>query len=209
MTAATSWTEVAYVTITAQSGTDVDFCSISESINIDEGERPVETNYTLCGGKIIRTMVQGDTTVTLKAYPTQAGTPGTATVGKGFHDMFYDSAVTDSVTTGQIEVNNTRGTRKKFRLSVLWTNDSSSNSALRQVVSPTYAALRWTGRNGYITKIAPSFEANGQLAFDVTFLFPSNQADGTCNIQVESISGEDATATMTTLSSYTSDTSGF
>ena len=205
---ATSWTEVAYVTITEQSGVDVDFCSISESVNIDEGERPVETNYTLCGGKIVRTMVQGDTTVTMKAYPTQAGTAGTGTVGKGFHDMFYDS-VTESATTGQIEVINERTTRKKFRLAVLWTNDTSSNSAVRQVVSPTYAALRWTGRNGYITKVAPSFEANGQLAFDVTFLFPSNQSGGAANIQVESISGGGTTATMATLSSYTSDTSGF
>ena len=202
---ATSWTEVAYVTITAQSASDVNFCSITESINIDEGERPVETNYTLCGDKIIRTMVQGDTTVTMKAYPTEAGS--TATVGHGFHDMFYDSVV-ESATTGAITVTNTKGTRKKFRLSVLWTNDSSSNSALRQVASPAYAALRWTGRNGYITKVAPSFEANGQLAFDVTFLIPSNQADGTANIQVESVDGS-GTGTMATLSSYTTDTSGF
>lgn len=205
MAAVDSWTEIAYVTITEQAGTDVDFCSISESIDIDEGERPLETTYTLCGGKIVRLMPQEDTTVTLTAYPVEAGSTGT--VGKGFHDMFYDS-VTESATTGEIVVDNTAGTRKKYRLAILWTDDTSSTSAVRQVASPANAALRWTARNGYVTQVVPSFEANGMLTYDVTFTFPSRLSDGTANIQVESIDGV-GTGTMATLSTYTNDTNGF
>jgi hypothetical protein len=210
MAAVTNWSEIAYITLTDQATTptDLNFCALSESIEIDEGERPLETNYTLCGGKIIRSMPQDDTTITVKAYPIEAGNDGAAgaeAVGKGFWDMFYDSITTAS---GSVKVDNTTTTRKKYRCAVLWTSDTSSVNATRQIASPTYACLRWVGRNGYITKLAPSFEANGQLTVDMTMKIPSKQADGTANIQIDSLNGVD-TATMVTLTSYVSDTTGF
>jgi len=210
MAAVDSWSEIAYITLTDQDATptDLNFCALSESINIDEGERPVETNYTLCGGKIIRTMPQDDTTITVKAYPIEAGNDGAAgaeATGKGFWDMFYDSITT---AAGSVKVENTSGTRKKYRIAVLWSSDTSSNNATRQIASPAYACLRWVGRNGYITKLAPSFEANGQLTVDMTMMIPSKQADGTANLHIESLNGVD-TATLVTLTSYTGDTAGF
>lgn len=202
-----SWNETAYVTITAQSGGDVDFCSVTETIDIDEGERPIDTVKTLCGGRIVRSTPQEDTTVTFKAYPVQAGTVS-GTTGYGFYDLFYESVTT---ATGSVIVDNAKsGARSKYRVAILWTDDDTSNSASRAVVSPTYAGKRWTGRNGYITKVKPSYESGGEpLSYDVTFVIPARQSDGsTANIQVESVDGV-GTATMTALTSYTTDTSGF
>jgi len=201
-----SWSEIAYVTITELNGVDRDFCAMTETIDIDEGERPIETTHTMCGGKIVRTLPQEDTTVTMTVYPVQAGTV-TGSTGYGFYDLFYDSVTT---ATGSVSVDNSRGTRKRYRIAVLWTDDNTSNSGVRAVSSPTYAAKRWTGRNGYITKITPSFEAGaGQLSYDVTFMIPARQADGsTANIQIESVDGV-GSATMAALSSYTTTTDGF
>jgi len=201
-----SWSEIAYVTITPMSGTDMNFCALTETIDIDEGERPIETTPTLCGGKIIRSLPQEDTTVTLKVYPVQAGTVSGST-GYGFYDLFYESVTT---ATGSVTVDNaTSGSRSKYRIAILWTDSSASTSAVRSITSPTNAAKRWTGRNGYITKITPSFESTGQLSYDVVFTIPAKQADGTGgNIQIESVDGV-GTATMGTLTSYTTTTDGF
>jgi hypothetical protein len=206
MARAESFSEIAYVTITQQGGTDLDFCALTETIDIDEGERPLESTSTLCGGKIVRSLSQEDTTVTMKVYPVQAGTVSGST-GYGFYDLFYESVTT---ATGSVIVDNaSAGSRNKYRVAILWTDDSSSNTAPRQVVSPTYAAKRWTGRNGYLSKITPSFESTGQLSYDVVFTIPARQPDGTtANIQIESVDGV-GTATMTALTSYTADNDGF
>ena len=201
-----TWNEIAYITITPQAGTDLDFCAMSESIDIDEGERGVETIKTLCGGRLIRSLPQEDTTITVKAYPVQAGTV-TGSTGYGFYDLFYESVTT---ATGSVVVDNaTAGSRTKYRIAVLWTDDNTANTAPRAVVSPTYAALRWTGRNGYITKVVPSFSSEDKLSYDITMVIPAKQSGGTTgNIQIESVDGV-GTATMTALTSYTVDTDGF
>jgi len=201
-----AWNETAFVTITAAAGSDVEFCSLTESIDIDSGERPIETFPVLCGGRIFRLNPEGETTVSLKAYPTEAGTD-TGTTGAGFYDLFFDSVTT---ATGLVSADNTLGTRKKFRVAILWTNSTSATSAVGVLGSPANAGMRWVGRNGYLTKVTPSFAAGETLSYDVTFVFPARQkTQTTANIKVESIDGV-GTATLTALTSYTAvETSGF
>ena len=216
MTRIDTWKEIAYVSITKQNASPYTyhFCALSESIDIDEGERGIETVKTLCGGRIVRSLPQEDTTITMKLYPQQAGVvPGgtTDSAARGIHDLFYESVSTSSATTGEIVVNNaSSGSRNKYRIAVLWTDLAiADGDATGEVDSPANAGLRWVGRNGYITKIAQTFSSDGQLAYDVTFVVPARQANGTtANIQVESVDGV-ATGTMTALVAYTADDSGF
>jgi hypothetical protein len=193
-----TWSEVAKVAIAAQAGSDVHFDSLTETVDIDIGDKDFDVISTLSGGRLIKFTPQEPTTITLEAYPVQAGT-NTGTTGTGFFDLVH------TVDTSQPIVVSVDRVRSKYRIAIMWTNDVTSTTyAESQVVSPTYAMLRVVASDGYFTSVKPSF-TDGVLKFTVVYKVPPFDKSGVANIKIESLDGS-ATATLTALASYTSST---
>lgn len=195
-----TWSETALVAIAAQGGTDVKFASITETVDIDIGDKDFDVVATLSGGRLVKFTPQDVTTVTLEAYPIDAATEGftTATTGTGFFDLMntYDTAQPLVIAADR--------NRNPMRIAVMWTSDTSVTDAAAQVVAGPAGkdALRFVAADGYVTSVKPSF-TDGLLKFTITYKVPPFDKDGSANIKVESVSGG-TTATMTALASYTS-----
>ena len=193
-----TWSEVGKIAIAAQSGTDVPFVTITETMDIDIGDKDFDVINTIAGGRLVKFNPQEPTTITLEAYPVEAGTAGlaSATEGTGFFDLMNTLDNTQPVV-----VSNDR-TRTKYRMAIMWSDAAVDAEA--QVVAPTNYALRVVAADGYFTSVKPSF-TDGVLKFTVMFKIPAFDKTGTANVKVESVGGA-ATATLTALASYTSST---
>lgn len=197
MTTYDTWSETAKISIAAQGGSDVRFEAITETIDIDIGNKDFDVIATLSGGRFVKFTPQEPTTITFEAYPVQAGT-SSGQVGYGFFDLLWGA---DTSQPLQIDANVL--SRDKYRVAIMWTTDTSSTMyADGQVGSPANSALRVIASDGYFTSVKPSF-TDGILKFTVTFKVPPVDKSGNDNIRIESIDGS-ATATLTALASYTS-----
>jgi len=196
MTTYDTWSELAKVAIAAQAGSDVQFNAITETVDVDIGDKDFDVIATLAGGRLVKFTPQEPTTITLEAYPVQAGT-GSGTTGTGFFDLV------NSADTSQPLVIPTDRNRSKYRIAIMWTtNTVSTTYAESQVVSPADSALRIVASDGYFTSVKPSF-TDGVLKFTITYKVPPFDKSGNANIKIESLDGS-ATATLTALASYTS-----
>jgi hypothetical protein len=187
-----TFSETAKVAIAAQSGSDVDFQTITETVDIDIGDKDFDVIATLAGGRLVKFTPQEPTTITLEAYPVQAGTHS-GTTGNGFWDLM------NTADTSQPEIIVADRVRNKYRIAILWTNSTSITYATQQVAMP-YEALRVVAADGYFTSVKPSF-TDGVLKFTVTYKVPPFDKSGNANI---SIMSSDGSATITACASYTS-----
>ena len=191
-----TWSETAWVDIAAQAGSDVAFQTITETVDIDIGDKDFDVIATLKGGRLVKYTPQEPTTITLEAYPVEAGTDS-GTTGEGFFDLMN---TTDASQPLSITVDRTRS---KYRLVILWTDNTSVANA-SAIVGEAYNALRVVASDGYFTSVKPSF-TDGVLKFTVTYKVPPFDKSGTGNVAIQST---DATASLTALASYTSTVKG-
>jgi len=196
-----TWSELALVGIAAQNGCDVKFASLTETVDIDIGDKDFDVIATLSGGRLVKFNPQEPTTITLEAYPVDAATaamPNTATTGAGFFDLMNTWQIAQPM---DIDVSRDRN---KHRIALMWTDKSTETDAAAAIVAPTNNALRIVAADGYFTSVKPSF-TDGVLKFTITYKVPPFDKDGTANVVIQSVSGT-GTATLTALSSYTSTT---
>lgn len=193
-----TWSETAKVAVAAQSGSDVQFSSLTETVDIDIGNKDFDVIATLSGGRLVKFTPQEPTTITLEAYPVQAGTDS-GTTGEGFFDLMNTQDTSQPVVVSQDRI------RSKYRIAIMWTTDTASTTyAESQIVSPTQACMRVVAADGFFTSVKPSM-TDGVLKFTVTYKVPPFDKTGTANVKIESVDGS-ATATLTALASYTSST---
>ncbi len=188
-----AWSETCLIGITAVGGTsNMAFQAITETVDIDTGDKDFDVIATLSGGRLVKFNPQEHTTITFEAYPLQAGTKSGST-GTGFFGMKDTEDTSDPL---DVDVDNTR---TKHRVAILWTDNSSSTTAEGEV-GTNYAGLRVVAANGYFTSVKPSM-TDGVLKFTVAYKVPPFNSSGTANIAVQStiVTG----ATLTALSSYT------
>lgn len=191
-----AWMETALVSIAEQSGTDIKFHAVTETIDLDLGEKDIEGIALVNGGRITKIMPETDSTVTLEAYPVEVGSGdvSSATVGGGFFDLLHTED-----TTQPYSVTNTRK-RNPLRMAILWTDDTSVTNAAAAVATTTQTAMRFAAANGFITSVKPSF-TDGILKFTITFKVAAFDTSGAGQIKLESVN---STASLTALASYTS-----
>ncbi len=190
-----TWSELARIAITTQSGAATEYQAITETIDIDIGNKDFDVISTLSGARLVKFTPQEPTTITLEAYPLEAGTDS-GTTGKGFFDLM------NSADASQPVVIPTDRTRTKYRMAILWTDAADPLTADGQVIAPTNTALRVVAADGYFTSVKPSM-TDGLLKFTIMFKVPPFDASGSANVKIESVSGA-TTATLTALASYTS-----
>ena len=194
-TAPETWSEKAKISISLEGGDEILFGSLTETIDIDLGDKDIEAIATTSGGRLVKYTPQDITTVTLEAYPLEAGTlTGAAanTDGTGFFGMMNTEDATEPLDVDVDRV------RSKHRIAIMWTDSVSITTANAQVGTGTYC-MRVVASDGYFTSVKPSY-TDGILKFTVTYKVPPFDSSGTANIAIQST---DASATLTALQSYT------
>jgi len=186
-----SWKEVCKVDFAAQSGSNIQFQALTETIDIDLADKDIEGIALVNGGRVAKYVPQGDTEITLECYPVQAGT-SSGTIGYGFFGMFCTED-----TSQPISITNDR-TRNNYRLAILWT-DSSAVTAASDAVN-TGNAFRFVAADGYLTSVKPSF-TDSILKFTVKYKVTAFDKSANGNMKYESI---DNTGTLAALAAYTS-----
>lgn len=190
------WSETAKVAFSAQGGSDVQFDTITSTVDITFGEKGFDVIATLKGGRLVKFTPQEPTEITLEAYPVEAGT-NTGTTGNGFFDLLH---TTDTSQPIVIPVDRTR---TKYRAIIMWTDDTTAN-AEDVISSPTNSALRIVAADGFFIKADPSM-TDGEVKWTVMHRTPPFDKSANANVKVESINGID-TATLIAVPSYTSNT---
>lgn len=190
-----AWMETCLIAISIQGGSDIQFASVTETVDFDIGEKDIEGVPLVNGGRVTKFTPEGDSSITFEAYPLQAGTD-TGSTGLGFYDLMH--SVDASVP---IRVTNDRD-RDKYRVLALWTNDPTPTTA-QSVTANTYSALRIGMADGHFTSVKPSF-TDGILKFTVTFKCAAFSKTGTGNVMMESCAGSTAGDILPAIAAYTS-----
>ena len=191
--ASDSWSEIGYCSITTLSGTAVEFRTLTETVDIDIGDKDFDAIPLINGGRCVKFNPQEPTEITLEAYPVEAGTDSGA-VGKGFFDLLNTADATQPVS---VSVDHTR---TKYRMTLLWTDASVATA--ETTVSGAAAALRIVAADGYFTSAKPSF-TDGILKWTVKYEVPAFDKSAAANVKIESTDG---TADLTAPAAYTAST---
>jgi len=187
-----AWNETALVSIQVLNGDAVEFVTAIETIDIDLGDKDVEHIANLDGGRIEKITPEGDTTLTFEGYFVELDTATSAGLMQLFHTP---SASWD--TSEPLEIISDLD-RNKFRVAVLWTNDSAATTAAGTTNDST-DALRFAIREARLISAKSSF-TDGVLKTTFKFKVAPRQKDGAKNIMWQS---GDNTA-LVALSDYSS-----
>lgn len=187
------WSETALVAISPKGGTDQDFIARVETIDIDEGDKPVDYINNIQGGRLRQKNPQESTTVTLELYPVSIEATDEG-LSAWFHDPDADTST--GTFTQQGEQIESALARKLFRVIVLWhevgaqTSGGSDIASATDSVGATSAALRWLGAEATLTTLDKSF-TDGVLKYTATFEIPAFDKDGGSNTHEDSHDGTD------------------
>ncbi len=189
-----AWMETCLIAISPLDGSDVQFAGITETVDPDIGEKDIEGKPLVNGGRVTVFKPEGDTTITLEAYPLEAGT-SSGTVGKGFFDLMHSADVAVPIRVINDHV------RTKYRMLLLWTNDPTVTTA-ESITTENYSAFRIGAANGHITAGKPDF-TDGTLKYTVKFKCAAFDKAGDGNIMMESCAGAEATDILPVIAAYT------
>lgn len=188
------WMETCLIGISKIGGSDIQFAALTETVDFDIGEKDIEGVALVNGGRITKWSPEGDSSITFEAYPLEAGTQ-TGTTGNGFFDLLHS---VDASTP--LRISNDRN-RDKYRVLVMWTNDSGVTTA-QSITTDTHSALRIGMADGHFTSVKPSF-TDGILKYTITYKVVAFDKAGNSNIMMESCAGADGTDILPAIASYT------
>lgn len=180
MAAPDTWYEKAFVTITKLAGTDTEYRTKTTSFS-DSGASFDFEGIDTFGGRIGRLGSMDDIEISLDVVPVEA---------TDFDTNFYGTNITAG--TGSV-------VRSKYRVVMLWTDDTAVTKAT-QTVSSGSNAYRRGYAEFYNTNFESEFDANGNYKGTVTFKGPVVDKNDSLNIQVKSVTGS---AALTSMSAYT------
>lgn len=176
MAAPDAWTEEALININ-DGTTDMAIHAITETIDIEFGDKPMESIATLGAGRIKKFSPQEDAVITFEGYPISIGAiESTAPVGLAA--FFHGGTATAAPFSASSST--TRGT---FAVTIMWT-DGTAESATSTVISTEYA-LRYKFANCDMISCKPSF-TDGILKATWVFKCPPFTKAGVANITVQS-----------------------
>lgn len=190
-----AWMEVCLVGISILDGSDVQFAGLTETLDFDIGEKDIEGIPLVNGGRVTKFNPEGDTTLTIEAYPLEAGTD-TGTTGKGFFDLMHsqDAAVPIRIVNDH--------ERDKYRVLVLWTNDSTATTA-QSTTAENASALRIGLADGHFTSVKPAF-TDGVLKYTITYKCAAFDKSAVANVMIESAAGTTGSDKLPAIAGYTS-----
>ncbi len=200
-----AWNEMCLISIspivaTAASAKNVHFGALTETVDIDIGDKDFDQIVLVNGGRLPKVTPEAQTTITFEAYPLYAGEEGlisgAGTAGQGFFDLLH------AEDTGEpLSISNTRA-RTKCRVALLWTDSLTATDATINYVCPTNKAKRFVFADGYFISVKPSF-TDGLLKYTVKYKANPFASDGSSRIAFQSVGSTTVTANLGTLVSYT------
>jgi hypothetical protein len=201
-----AWQRHALITI--DDGTyHVDMHALTETIEIDIGERDLDVINLLNLGQIPKHGNIGLTTVTFEGYAKEAGTSdASGSAATGVFDIFaykptrYLTGGTDTDLGEAQEIPITNHVAR-YRVAILWTNDGAATAGDSAVTSgTTYFGKRFVIADCFCVGYKESF-TDGVLKYTLTFKGTAFDASGNARIEMQSV---DATATaLSALGNYT------
>lgn len=195
-----AWMESCLVSISLLNGTEAKFQSLTETVDLDIGEKDTEGKPLVSGGRITVWKPEGDSSVTLECYPLEAGTD-TGTTGKGFFDLLHPPADASQ----PLRITNNR-TRTKARIVLLWTNGVATSASAITLAGES--GMRIAMANGHITSVKESF-TDGVLKATVVYKTSAfNKAGTVGQVIFESVDGSAANV-LPAIAAYTSEATPF
>ena len=187
-----AWSETALITVVGTTGTitaAMNIAALTDTIDIDQGDRDIEGVPSLSGGRLVKKTPEGDTTITFEGYPIGIG-DSDATAPDGLMQHFFGG--TD--TTAPFSVTSATIARNQYSVYILWTDDTAATIGTTSIASGKNA-LRYKFANCYMTSCKASM-TDGIVKGTFKFKCPPRNQANTANITVESTDG---TASMNTL----------
>ena len=187
MTAPDTWSETALVNVyDMTNATNMDIAAITETIDIDMGDKDGEAISTVKGGRLWKKTPQADTSITFEGYPISIGSSTDVTPDgliQFFHHSGSDHVEPLSVTSSL--------TRAGFGVTIMWTDDTTCTTARGAVVEAANA-LRYDFQNCYFVSCKASYT---DKVLKATWIFkcPAFNSAGTANLTTNSC---DETAAM-------------
>jgi len=186
-----AWSETCLISITPKGGTEVQLAAMTETVDIDMGDKDIEQVPTLIGGRVIKKVPQDISTITFEGYPIGIA----STDNKGISQFFHTTNAATYDTTEPLAVSSTLG-RDLWRISILWTEVAPATAS--GATTAAKAAYRISYANAYLTSMKPSF-TDGILKVTFAFKCAAFNKQGTAQIHEEST---EATTALTALSTY-------
>lgn len=174
-----AWAETALVTITkyeAGGGTDVEFAALTETIDIDLGDKDIDQIVSVKGGRLVKKTPQDITTITFEGYPVDIDSAGGTGISQMFEGGTWD---TTEPMVAESSIN-----RDLFRVAIMWTDDTAVTSAT-SATTGTANAYRIVFAHAYMTSMKPSF-TDGVLKFTFSFKCPAFNPSGIALIREDS-----------------------
>jgi len=159
------WTEVALVGITRRAASaedEVQFASLTDSIEIDWGAKEIEQTALINGGRVTTYKPEEPSEIKLTLIPVGTISEDASSSPTGLYDWFMGGTTVSADTTSTI---NSR-TRHNFRVTVLWctTLPSTASGATADATS----ALRLSFWDCKLTKVTANF-SDDLLKCEATF----------------------------------------
>ena len=197
-----AWEEVALVSVTqfAASPIAVQCAAMTETIDISEPDYPGESIPTTAGGRVWKQSPQEDGEITLEIYPTNVSLAnGENNLGlfQQFVGGTYDT--TEPITTDIAWPVGIQRVRDRFRVTILWTNDTAPVTTAEGAVASGKEAIRFSAMLCRIISHKTSF-TDGIVKTTVTFKFPAMNKDG--DVMAFRWESCDATAALPALPAY-------
>lgn len=187
-----SWQETALLTLKQGSGsTAYNFALITESFELNTGEKAIEGLATVSGGRIAKWTPEGDTEFTAKVIPIGIGTDDQTSL-EGFWNKFQPQASDSYTQNGVLNRAFNKRFRNKYTVAILQTSTTYPADATASVSSAD--AIRFAMRNAYITKVTHSFGTSDGLTGEITIKCPAFDKTGASNVLIESMAANGATA---------------
>ena len=103
-----AWMEECLIGISKIGGEEVQFASITETVDFDIGEKDIEGVALVNGGRVTKWTMEGDSSITFEAYPLESG------ASDGFFDLMHDDDVLVTSTTTSTTSNKLVDTNSNF-----------------------------------------------------------------------------------------------
>lgn len=189
-----AWMETCLISISKIGGSELAAHGVTETVDLPFAEKDIEGVPLVNGGRVTKWTPEGDSEITLEAYPLQVGTDTGSTL-QGFEDLM--NSVDASVP---IRVINDRN-RDKYRIIVMWTNDATATTAV-SATAENASALRCGLADAHITSVQKSF-TDGILKYTIKFKCAAFDKSGAGNVLNESAAGSTASDKLPAIAAYT------
>jgi hypothetical protein len=162
-----AWYDDCYISVCALAGSEVQLCSKTTSLSVSGGNFDIEGINTFCG-KVTRVGSKEDIEISFDGIPVS---------NQDFDWIFHGASNTATSITTSSTV--------KYRVSMLWTNQTGVTAAT-QAITGSNEAYRRIYADAYCTGVEYNMDAGENLKATLTFKLPTEDSDGLQNYKMES-----------------------